>query len=89
MSEYNINRLHGVQYQALKIIYAKTNEISDTFLHDISGIQKVEDRLYGLGSRYLEKAILTNNELVLSLIDTMTHSAGTKQTPLEKIGIPI
>ena len=52
MSTNNIERLSGIQYQALKIIYKERLECSSQYLHDISQIEKLEERLFQLTSNY-------------------------------------
>ena len=86
MSNYNINKLQGIQYQALKIIYKEKVMCSSNYLHDISGIKTIETRLYDLSAKYIEKAILNNNELIIKLLNDIQFSVNGS-TPLEKIGI--
>lgn len=85
MTEKNINRLHGVQYQALKIIYKEKYDSSSRFLHDLSQIETMGTRLANLSDKYIERATLNGNELILSLMNEITFSAFEK-TPLEMLG---
>ena len=86
MSINNIQRLSGIQYQALKIIYKEKIECSNQYLHDLSQIQRIEDRLFQLSSNYLQKAITESNPLIIQLISEITYSSGTTKTPIESIG---
>lgn len=87
MSQYNINRLSGVQYQALKIISKEKGQVSNEFLHDLFSIESIEDRLYNLSYKYVETAIVNGNPMIINLIDEKTFSAHETKTPLEKISI--
>lgn len=71
-----INRLQGIQYQALKIIYNKKDYIENEFqihssreMHKESNLDKIDIRLNMLSQKYLQKNITNNNELIRKLID--------------------
>ena len=86
MSESNVKKLQGIQYQSLKIIAKESLGCSSQYLHDLFQIETIESRLYNLSSKYLELAIRNKNPMIINLIDTITYSAGRIKTPLEKIG---
>ena len=88
-----VKRLKGIQYQALKIIYKEKNFLDDKFdpisskyLHDLSGFESIEERIYKLSTKYLENVIINKNPLILKIIAEASHSAFQRSTPLEKIG---
>ena len=80
-----MERLSGIQYQALKIIYKEKIECSNQYLHDISQIEKLDHRLFQLSSNYLQKAIQEKNPLIVRLLDEIIFSAGNVKTPIEII----
>jgi hypothetical protein len=69
MSEYNLTKLNGIQYNVLKIIHKEARRTSNTYLHDLSSIPKVKERLTELSRRYIEKAINNKNPLILKLAE--------------------
>lgn len=85
MSPNNMERLSGIQYQVLKIIYKEKIECSNQYLHDISQIEKLDHRLFQLSSNYLQKAIQEKNPLIVRLLDEIIFSAGNVKTPIEII----
>ena len=82
----NMKKLKGIQYQALKIIYKEHGQTSKQYLHDLSGIESLNERIHYLASNYIQNAILNKNELIIELLNNITYSAHTRKTPLEKIG---
>ena len=85
MSEYNVKRLSGIQYQALRIIYKEKIKCSNQYLHDLSQVEPLEERLHQLSSNYLQKAIINKNTLINKLFDERINSAGETKTQLERI----
>ena len=86
LTEKNIKTLSSIQYHALRIIYKEKIGCSNQYLHDISGIGKIEDRLSNLSSRYIEMSILNKNPLITKLLNEITWTTGSMKTPLESIG---
>ena len=86
-SDYNLQRLCGIQHQALKIIYKQSGPTSTTWLNNISQTQPFDERIYELSSKYLERQIIHKNPLIIELIDQIIFSAHQRSTPLEKIGL--
>ena len=85
-SNHFITRLHGVQYQALKIVLNEKNKCSSKFLHDYSQLPTIDSRLHELSSKYLENAIINKNPLILEAIDSLQYPKGRKMSPLDAIG---
>ncbi|RNA43824.1 RNA-directed DNA polymerase from mobile element jockey-like [Brachionus plicatilis] len=54
----NIERLHGVQYKALQILLKESPRCSNLFIHHLSQIETIHDRIYSLSEKYFEKNIL-------------------------------
>ena len=55
-SEPSVEKLSGIQYQALKIISKERGQVSNTFLHDLFSIQTFDQSLHELSSKYVENA---------------------------------
>ena len=85
-SNHFITRLHGVQYQALKIVLNEKSKCSSKFLHDYSQLPTIDSRLHELSSKYLENAIINKNPLILEAIDSLQYPKGRKMSPLDAIG---
>jgi hypothetical protein len=62
-SETSVEKLSGIQYQALKII--SRGQVSNTFLHDLFSIQTFNQRLHELSSKYVGKH--TKHKIAFSL----------------------
>lgn len=84
LNENNIARLHGVQYKALQIIFKEKPKCSSTYLHHLSELEPVNERLFKLSEKYFEKNILSSNPLVLEMLDDMTHNKNGN-TPIEML----
>jgi len=83
-NQHNVERLHGIQYKALKIISKnKSLYCSNQFLHDLFQIQSISNRLHELASNYFESAILKKNPIIIELLNDITFSSGRKTNPLE------
>ena len=82
----NIDRLNGIQYKALRIIYKEKFNCSSTFLHHISSIDTLENRIYSLNTNYMEKNILNSNPLIAELLNEIKL---TKEgiTPIEILNL--
>ncbi|RNA21489.1 hypothetical protein BpHYR1_029192 [Brachionus plicatilis] len=85
----NISRLHGIQYKALQIIHKEKFKCSNTYLHDLSGIESVNDRFLNLSKRYIEKNILSQNPLMLDLIENQIHTIGNIEFKLNNIQLKL
>ena len=84
LNEQNLQKLHGIQYKALKIIAKdRSPYCSNQFLHDLFQIQPISDRLRELASNYFEAAILNKNPFIIELMNNMTFSSGRKANPIE------
>jgi hypothetical protein len=84
VNQKNIDRLHGVQYQALKIIAKDFSEdCSSQYLHDLFEIQSLNDRLRALAKNYFKSAVLGKNPIIIELMNDMTFSSGRKSNPIE------
>jgi len=79
ISPVNIAKLQGIQYQALRIIYKAPIKTSSTELHSKAKINQMKVRLTNLSNKYIVKAINTNNEIILYLLENY-HTSDT--TPL-------
>ena len=86
LHERNLKRLEGIQYHVLKVIYKEKGQCSSQYLHDLSGLETIRERLFTLSHNYLEKAIRKNNKLILKLLSD-THQEDLEDTILDKIGI--
>ena len=84
-SDFNLKRLSGIQYQALKIIYKEPYLSSSTTLHSISKIQPFKERIYELSIKYLERQINNNNPLITKLYEQIPIQSGKTITPIEKL----
>ena len=91
ITKSNINKLQGIQYQALRIIYKAPLKSSSTELHNKANQETMKIRQEKLSSNYLIKATCSNNELINSLIDNRpTQTIGSpqiKKTLLDTMGI--
>jgi hypothetical protein len=55
LKQTNINRIKGIQYLSLRILFKKPIMTSLKELHELSGLVELEDRLFNLSYNYLLK----------------------------------
>jgi chorismate mutase len=67
LKQTNINRIKGIQYHALRIIFKKPIMTSSKELHELADLGKFEDRLYNLSYNYLLKN--EDNPLIKILLE--------------------
>jgi hypothetical protein len=80
LNDYNIKKLHGIQYQALRIILKKPIKTSNKEMHEECNIIQIENRLFNLSRNYLNR----NKEN--PLIGSLQISSGLDfHSPLQKI----
>jgi hypothetical protein len=85
-SEYNVNKLSGIQYQALKIISKERGPVSNTYLHDLYGIETFDLRLHDLSSKYIENAFKRQNPLISDLLNNPFFTSKFLRSPFNLIG---
>ncbi len=85
-SEYNVNKLSGIQYQALKIISKERGPVSNTYLHDLHGIETFYLRLHDLSSKYIENAFKRQNPLICDLLNNPFFTSKFVRSPFNLIG---
>ena len=85
-SEPSVEKLSGIQYQALKIISKERGQVSNTFLHDLFSIQTFDQRLHELSSKYVENAIKRKNPLISDLLNHPFFNANSERSPFNIIG---
>ena len=85
VSDNNIKRLQGIQYQALKIILKAPFMESSSAMHKTANIESIKIRLEKLSTNYLTKAINSNNPLITKLIkerEMIPESQKSSKSPL-------
>ena len=85
-SDYNVNKLSGIQCQALKIISKERGPVSNTYLHDLYGIEKFDLRLLDLSSKYIENAFKRQNPLICDLLNNPFFTSKFVRSPFNLIG---
>jgi len=85
MSQYNINKLNGIQYNALRLIHKEAPGVSSTYLHDLSEIKKVKERLVELSRNYIVKAIEKSNPLLMKLFSEVSDLSLEYKSPINAL----
>ena len=85
-SETSVEKLSGIQYQALKIISKERGQVSNTFLHDLFSIQTFDQRLHELSSKYLENAFKRKNPLISDLLNHPFFNSNLERSSFNLIG---
>jgi len=83
---FYVNKLSGIQYQALKIISKERGPVSNTYLHDLYGIETFDLRLHDLSSKYIENAFKRQNPLISDLLNNPFFTSKFLRSPFNLIG---
>lgn len=84
-SNYFIQKLEGVQYKALRLIFKELHGCSSTMLYKKACIPRVEQRIEQLSFKYLNSTIDNNNPLIKILFENVLVSSGRRKNPIETI----
>ena len=82
-SNYFIQKLEGVQYKALRLIFKEPHGCSSTMLYKKACIPRVEQRIEQLSFKYLNSTIDNNNPLIKILFENVLVSSGRRKNPIE------
>ena len=80
ISETNKNKLQVIQNNALRTILKKSKltKTRVTMLHTEANIETLDERFLKLRRRYIQKAIISNNPVIVELIDEFKNFKGVR-----------
>ena len=81
LSETRKKSLQSIQNNALRVILKKRKEDGNSILLELSGLTPIESRLKELVDKYLKNAFLTQNPMIIELIDDFQTLKRGKKNP--------
>lgn len=67
LSDTNKKSISSIQYHALRFIMKMPIKTSHTLLLNLTNVSTIEERINQLNTRYIEKAFLNENELIIDI----------------------
>ena len=72
--------VQAIQNNAMRVIYRQAFDTHTETLCSLSGLPRVESRMFELTERYLEAAMSGSNELILDLASDFVAASGKRES---------